>query len=342
MKLLHIGCGGISNTWLTSLTKIADIEICGLVDIDLEAAAKKADEHKLDCMIYDNLDKALSEQNPFIAVDNVLPKYRLEIAEKCLSAGVHVMSEKPLGDTIESAVKIIELSEKFGREFFVMQNRRYSSSMLSFKDILSSGAVGNPGYLSAQFFRESHFGGFRELMNSPLLIDMAIHTFDQARYLLGTDPVSVICKEYNPKYSWYNGNASAVCIFTFENDIVFNYSGSWSSPGAMDSYDSVWRAMCSKGTVSWNGLELPKVFIADPGSDTRHPKHMEIPVEYTECSISGHEGCISEMLDCLRNGKRAQTDCRDNIKSLAMVFAAIKSAEENREVRIDEILEVIK
>ena len=110
----------------------------------------------------------------------------------------------------------------------------------------------------------------------------------------------------------------------------------------MDSYDSVWRAMCSKGHVSWNGLELPKAYIADPDTDNRHPRHIEIPMEYTDCSISGHEGCIDEMIESLKTGKRSGTDCRDNIKSLAMVFAAVKSAAENREVTIAEVMEVTK
>lgn len=46
------------------------------------------------------------------------------------------------------------------------------------------------------------------------------------------------------------------------------------------------------------------------------------------------------MIECIENNTRAQTDCRDNIKSLAMVFAAVKSSKENRIVYIKEILEV--
>ena len=46
-----------------------------------------------------------------------------------------------------------------------------------------------------------------------LLLEMAIHTFDAARLILGADPVSVYCKEWNPPGSWYKQNASAVAIF---------------------------------------------------------------------------------------------------------------------------------
>ena len=60
-----------------------------------------------------------------------------------------------------------------------------------------------------EFFKAPHFGGFREEMAHPLLVDMAIHAFDAARYLLGADPVSVYCEAFNPAWSWYAGDAAA-------------------------------------------------------------------------------------------------------------------------------------
>lgn len=49
-------------------------------------------------------------------------------------------------------------------------------------------------------------------MDHPLIVDMAIHPFDQARFICGTDQASVYCHEYNPLGYWYNGNVSAICI----------------------------------------------------------------------------------------------------------------------------------
>lgn len=55
----------------------------------------------------------------------------------------------------------------------------------------------------------AHFGGFRDKMPSPLILDMAIHHFDLARYMSGADPVAVYAKEFNPAGSWYKGDVSA-------------------------------------------------------------------------------------------------------------------------------------
>ncbi|MCK5758510.1 MAG: Gfo/Idh/MocA family oxidoreductase [Clostridiales bacterium] len=339
LKLLQVGCGNISNAWLSALIKRSDVDICGLVDINKESAKKKAYEYSLECPVFTDVTEAISSMNPDIAVDNIVPASRLELAEICMSNGLHIFSEKPLGDSIESAVKIIDLSDRYAKEFFVMQNRRYNTGIFSYKNAIQTGLSGDVGYLSAEFFRDPHFGGFRDKMPSPLLVDMAIHTFDQARFLLGKEPVSVTCKEYNPAWSWYKGNASAVCIFTFEDGTVFNYSGSWCAPGMKTSWDSNWRAGGSIGTCNWNGTDFPTAQISESNSENRHPIDTDVEVQKIECLLNGHEGCINEMVESIKTGRRAQTDCRDNIKSLAMVFAAIKSSVENREVQIKELLE---
>ena len=46
-------------------------------------------------------------------------------------------------------------------------------------------------------------------MAYPLLIDMAIHQFDLARDLIGSEPEAVYCESFNPAWSWYAGDAAA-------------------------------------------------------------------------------------------------------------------------------------
>jgi predicted dehydrogenase len=55
----------------------------------------------------------------------------------------------------------------------------------------------------------------------------------------------------------------------------------------------------------------------------------ESPLEWT-----GHAGVIREFLDSLREGRKPMTDCTDNIKSIAMVLAAVESAETGRRVKV--------
>jgi predicted dehydrogenase len=75
--------------------------------------------------------------------------------------------------------------------------------------------------VNADFYIGAHFGGFRDQMQHVLLLDMAIHSFDQARMVMQADPVSVYCREWNPKGSWYQHGASVVAVFEMTGGIVY-------------------------------------------------------------------------------------------------------------------------
>lgn len=51
-----------------------------------------------------------------------------------------------------------------------------------------------------------------------------------------------------------------------------------------------------------------------------------------------HDGCLDAMFSAYLAEEKAETDCEDNIYSVAMAFAAIKSAEEKRTVYLSELI----
>ena len=155
---------------------------------------------------------------------------------------VAVLGEKPMAANLDEARDLVRVSERTSTLVVVSQNRRYNAGFKSFK-LLAADRLGGIGQLNAEFYRAPHFGGFREEMDSPLLIDMAIHTFDAARHVTGADPVSVLCTEFNPPWSWYRGAASAVVEFELTGGIRFSYEGSWCADGLETSWDSSWRAV---------------------------------------------------------------------------------------------------
>jgi predicted dehydrogenase len=172
-------------------------------------------------------------------------------------------------------------------------------------------------------------------MEHVLLLDMAIHTFDQARLITGADPVSVYCREWNPKGSWYDHDASAICIFEMSDGLVFTYRGSWCAEGLNTSWECDWRIVGTKGSATWDGGEGIRAQATKKGgaffSDMRD---LNVPALAKKDRIGGHAGLIGEFVDCVRSGSAPETVCTDNIKSLAMVFSAIESAKKGRAVAI--------
>ena len=334
-RVVQAGCGGISRLWIDAANARDDLEMVGLVDLDRAAAEKRAQEHGLpSSIVFDTLDEALLAAKPDIVFDITVPSAHYEVTMKAIAAGCHVFGEKPMADRMEHAREMVAAAKAAGKTYAVMQNRRYLPQVRGLRAALDVATIGEVSTLNADFYLGGHFGGFREEMESPLLLDMAIHTFDKARYISGANATSVYCHEFNPKGSWYKGNASAVCVFEMTNDIVFTYRGSWCAEGLNTTWESDWRIQGSKGSAKWDGVTLPiaEVVTLQEGFIYKHDR-LEIPE--AQMPSVGHEACLDAMMAALHEGREAETDCADNIKSLAMVFGAIESARTGRRVEIE-------
>ncbi|MBV6457741.1 MAG: 1,5-anhydro-D-fructose reductase [Fimbriimonadaceae bacterium] len=267
-------------------------------------------------------------------VDVTPPDVHESIAVEAMEFGLPVLGEKPLANSMESAARIVACSQRTGVLHAVSQNRRYNRGLHQFRDCVRQ--IGPPQILAADFFIGPHFGGFRDEMESPLLLDMAIHTFDAARFILKEDATTVLCEEFNPAGSWYRGNACATASFRFESGARFLFRGSWCAEGLPTSWDSEWRCVCQGGSAKWNGNEAPS---GERVIDQEGFLHSVEPVEPDEVSVTEWiAGPLADFLKFLEGGPKPPTHCEDNLKSLAMVFAAQRSAKEGRPVALAEVM----
>jgi predicted dehydrogenase len=336
LRIVLVGCGGISKTWLTSAKEIADISIVGLVDLHEATAQQRKVEFQLtDAKVGVALAPILDELKPDIVFDCTAPQARASVVLAGLQRGCHVLSEKPMANSMAQARELIQAFEKSGRLFTVMQNRRYDPRIRALRSFLDSGAVGDLTTLNSDFYLGAHFGGFRDQMEHVLLLDMAIHSFDQARLISGADPLAVYCREWNPRGSWYDHDASAVAVFEMSNEIVYTYRGSWCAEGLNTTWECDWRGVGTRGSVAWDGAETFRAqsVVKDEGF-IRPLQDLTVPMSETS-KKGGHAGCIRDFIECVRTGRIPETVCTDNIRSLAMVFGAVESAKTGRRVLIE-------
>ena len=327
-RIIVAGCGAMSDRWIEIAGTYDDCEIVALVDINKETANARKQKHSLTANVYTNIAEALKKENANLVFDITIPEVHFEVVTTALKAGCHVFGEKPMSDSLENAEKMVMCANETNSEYFVMQNRRYIPRLFALKNFLQSQKPGNIGQISANFQLGPHFGGFREEIDSPLISDMAIHTFDAARFITGKNAVSVYSHEFNPSWSWYKGSASAVCIFEMEDGSVFDYRGSWCANGLNTSWESEWRIACANGAVFYDGAEKMYYGSADDANRTSSTEEI-LPIQM---KLEGHSACVKEMFDALKNGTRPQTDCRDNINSIKMVYKAVESARCGKQV----------
>lgn len=332
-RALLVGAGGMGKAWGRNLQAHAEqVEWVGWVDIREGAAAEAAGELEMSGLhTGTDLGRALAETGLDFVVDVTVPEAHRDVTLQALAAGVPVIGEKPMADSMAHAREMVTASERAGKLYMVSQSRRYDPQIQAYRALIEK-HLGPLGILNSDFYIGAHFGGFRDGMASPLLLDMAIHTLDAARYLSGADPVSVYCEEFNPSWSWYKGDACATALFEMTGGLRYTYRGSWCSDGRPTSWESEWRAVGPSGTATWDGRTAP---IADvvTGDEGFHRPTETYTADLSEAP-RGIAGSLRDFLHALETGRTPMGECHDNIKSLAMVFAAIESAATGRRVPV--------
>jgi len=332
-RVLIAGAGQMGRGWGENLRDCPDTELVAWVDVLPGGAARAAAELGLrDILTGAALDRAITMARPDFVVDVSPPEAHRDVTLAALGRGIPVLGEKPMAATMAQAREMVAAAERAGKLYMVSQNRRFDRNLAALRRLIVD-HTGPVGILNADFYMGEHYGGFRREMSSPLLVDMAIHTFDAARFLTGADALTVYCLEFNPPWSWYKGHASATAIFEMSNGAVFTYRGSRSSDGYHTSWDSRWRAVGPRGAAVWDGQGAPSAeVVAEPTEPIARFTRIEGTPDPS--MAVGIARTLQVFLQALRTGETPPCECHDNIHSLAMVHAAIESAATGRRVTI--------
>jgi len=335
LKAVLVGCGGMSKTWLDAAARIDGLEIVGLADLDPARVHSVAERHALQhAMQTSDFNALLAKTRPDMVFDLVVPQARHEVVSAALAAGCHVLSEKPMAESLDQARDLVARARTAGRLHVVVQNRRYLDKVRRIARVLAEGSIGELTSVHADFFLAPHFGGFREDMAHVLLLDMAIHAFDALRCMSGCQARSVYCHEWNPAGSWYRQGSSAAAIFEMDNGVVFNYRGSWCAAGMATSWECAWRFIGRRGSLLWDGQDDLRAEVAEGPRNGLFDATRPVEVPAAEGRIGGHLGVLQDFVAAVRGGAIPETTGTDNIHSLAMTLGAIDSARSGRRVDI--------
>jgi predicted dehydrogenase len=341
--VVQVGAGGMGRAWLRLLGESADVELAGVVDLNPEAARDALTDLGLGAVpVGTSLTELAGAVGAQAVVNVTVPAAHHPVNVEAHFLGLPVLCEKPAAPTVAEALSLAAVAEATGQLLMISQSRRYFRTLAAFRR--QAARLGEIGLVTCDFFKAPHFGGFREEMEHVLLVDMAIHAFDAARYLLGRNPVSVYCEEFNPGWSWYSGDAAATAVFEMEGGTRFVYTGSWCADGLETSWNGSWRINGANGTAAWDGAAAPLVqhaagVVADdgglPGSASSSPDPLVAEGEMPE-EIAG---ALAEFVRCLRTGEVPSGEIHANVLSLAMVEAAVRSSQTGQKVLIRDVLD---
>src|SRR5690242_5523192 len=174
----------MGRAWLAAIREVPDTVVVGVADVDTERARAVADELAGHGVRTGPDAVALAlEADAQALVDVTTPAAHHPVTTGALFAGLPVLGEKPVAASLAEALSLAAAAEVSGELFMVSQSRRWNPHVFALRELVAG--LGQVAVATTQFFRAPHFGGFREEMANPLLVDMAIHPFDSARYVLG-------------------------------------------------------------------------------------------------------------------------------------------------------------
>jgi len=336
MRLLQVGVGGFGAHWLDSLEAMGDeVAHAGLVDQDpaaLAAAAARVGLGPERC--FTDLGTALEATDAEFALVVVPPAAHREVAERCLEAGLPVLVEKPLAGTRADCEALVEAAARTGRELAVSQQYRYRPVVETARRVLASGRLGAIGQARVEFWHHHDFRGtFREGMEHPLLLDMAIHHFDLIRHVCGLEPVSVSAHTWNPPWSQFDGDASAACVFAMENGARVLYAASW-HPRVQDTdWNCAWLVECERGHLRLTADSLRVQETAGVHVPGEPAGEEEIPLVTLE--RPDQATALVTFAEAVRTGRPAPTTAADNLRSVEMVLNAVEAAQMGRTVEFE-------
>ncbi len=318
MKVVQVGIGGMGNVWMQTVHDSAEVEHAGFVEVNDAVIDAQVAKYGVDrSLVFRTLDEALAAVQTDAVIDVTPPQFHREVSIRALEAGIPVLSEKPLAPTPADAQAIVDAANRSGVLHMVTQNYRYSTAAQTLKKALDPAVMGEIGAVTVEFFKGPHFGGFREKMAYPLVIDMSIHHFDMLRFFLGADPVSVFGRSWNPPWSWFDGDASASALIEFAGGMTVSYTGSWCATGRETPWNGDWRFDCANGVVV---LSSDQVWVYPRMADEA-PRQLE-PVAMSRVSQAY---LLHEFYEAVTAGIAPATTCQDNIKSLGIVFGVVES-----------------
>lgn len=332
-RVLLVGAGGMGRAWARNLAAYDRTDLACWVDIKPGQADSAVEDEKMQGVATGtDLAKALSETRPDFVVDVTIPEAHHDVTLTALAAGVPVLGEKPMAASMDQARSMVAAAEKAGLLYMVSQSRRYDARIDAYRKLVAAN-LGPLGILNSDFYIGAHFGGFRDEMESPLILDMSIHTMDAARLISGADPVSVYCEEFNPSWSWYNGDACATAIFEMTSGLRYTYRGSWCAEGLHTSWECEWRAVGPNGTAVWDGHGAARAETIQKAGGFH--SEMAGTTAVVEPDVPGGiAGSVREFVHALETGETPNGECHDNIKSLAMVFAAMESSRAGQRIPV--------
>lgn len=343
LRYIIVGIGEFGVYWCRDfLPRLAEMRKAlpvAAVDINPQAVAKATQFLELpQDKCYTDIEKAFDENPAEFVIVVVPPASHESVVDMALAHDMHVLSEKPLADTMEASCRILNKVKAADKKMAVTMSHRFDQDKQSLEHAIKSGDYGRLNYiicrLTYNLRKFGAWGKFRHEMQDPILIEAAVHHFDVLRSLSGSDAQTVFARTWNPPWGEFAGDSTGFVMIEMKNGVKCFYEGAKANASTMSGWTTEYlRAECEHGTLELDKRRL-RVLNSDAGEE---PVSKGLPLLEQDVWMNSW---LTEMFcDWLNGGTAPQSTVDDNIQCAALLFAAVESAHKGIVIDVQDFLQ---
>lgn len=321
-----IGTGGISGVHLDAYRR-AGWRVTALWNRTQAKAEQKAAEFCPDARIEAEWQAILA--NPDIDVVDITlhPEHRTEIIEAALKAGKHVLSQKPFVTDLDTGMDLVKLAQDRGVKLAVNQNARWAPHLAYMREAARAGRIGQvlSVHMGVHWNHGWTAGTPFDAIEDLILYDFGVHWFDFVNSVLGDRVEAVFATALRGA-----GQANKVPLLA---QAMVRADGAQASlvfdGGIAHGPRDTTFVGGTAGAVQSDGPDLGRqqVTLTTPDGRAR-------PTLDGAWFNDGFIGTMGELLCAIEDDREPLNGAAENLRSLAMAFAAVRSRMTGQEVRV--------
>lgn len=249
-------------------------------------------------------------------------------------AGKHIFCEKPIDFSLSKIDQALDIVNKAGVKLQIGFNRRFDANFARVRDAVASGEIGDPHLLhivsrdpeppTPEYVKTS--GG--------IFIDMTIHDFDMARFLIGSEVEEIFCYggvRIDPEIGKAGDLDTVLILLKFADGTLGTIDN---SEKAAYGYDQRVEVFGSKGAIQIEN-NYPNSATISSGESI----HRDRPLYFfVERYMDSYRTEMRLFVEAIREDKPTPVGGMDGRIPVVMGLAARKSFDENRPVKLSEIV----
>ena len=331
IKFAVAGLGRIGKIHLENLLQMNEVNVVAVMDPTEES--QQYAKNKGIAIVTANYEDMLATTEIDVVVICSPTDTHADYVEIAARAGKHVFCEKPLDLSLKRVLEVLEVVKDADIKLMIGFNRRFDKEFKKVKALVTEGAIGehhlvkitsrDPGPPPVNYIKKS--GG--------LFLDMTIHDFDIARFIVNKEVEEVYAKGavlVDSAIGDVGDIDTAVIILTYTDGTMAIIDN---SREAAYGYDQRVEVFGSKGMVkAENNLHDSHQLFTSQGTQGSLPLHF-----FLERYAEAYKTEMADYIKSLESGSTVPASGNDGLQSLKIGLAAIKSFQENRPIKISEI-----